>query len=158
MTCPPRGREHDARLVADEPHHHDLVAVVQLRRSAGPPSSTRCGTPPAASAGRFPCSRADEQVRPAGVSPFAGWSAGVKRASVRHGGDDLHAVAELEELGDRLAVAGAGRHLVDPHRVRGAVVGEEDDVIERAAGHHGDDLVAFADARRSPPTPAGRRA
>ena len=74
------------------------------------------------------------------MSPFAFSSAGVKRGSVVTARDHLHAVAELEELRDRLAVAGGRGHLVDPHRVGRAVVGEEDDVVERAARHDGDDL------------------
>src|SRR5262249_11772734 len=44
-------------------------------------------------------------------------------------------------------IAGAGRHFIYPHGECGPIVRKKYDVIHRAGGRHGDDRVAFADAR-----------
>src|SRR5262249_19718368 len=65
----------------------------------------------------------------------------------RERSDDALAVAEPEELLDRLAVPRGRRHVVQSEDVRRAVVREEDAELLRRALHHGEDLVALTHAR-----------
>src|SRR5438445_801083 len=51
--------------------------------------------------------------------------------------------SERRGLGEGLAVAVAGGHLVTAHGIGRTVVGEEDEMVERAARGDGNHLVAF---------------
>ena len=148
MTCPSA----DARKMlssspSEDRGHHDLVAFVEP--DVTPADLGRCDAIGLQRrAQRQAVLGHDQQVRPRRIVLARRLDLRRDEALVRRdGADELDLIVELEELRDRFAVAGAGGHFVDAHRVGGAVVGEEDDVIERAGRHHGDDRIAFAHAR-----------
>src|SRR3569623_1218664 len=73
---------------------------------------------------------------------------GRQRARIeRHRRDDAFAVAELEVLLRRIAVAGGRRDVVDLDDVATAAVREEDHLFLRRAGQHERDLIALARTR-----------
>ncbi len=97
----------------------------------------------------MPCCVTTSRYGPAGSSFLSGRvSAAMKRSSVVAAPTMRTWSPSLKNFAERIAVAGGRRHLGDSHRVGAAVVGEEHDVIERAAGDDGQHRIAFADARR----------
>lgn len=123
-----------------------LIAVVARRHAEHLVALLRLGVAAAGTGG-------DLLVRRGGEAQAVA-SLGHRQQHGRHQGarieghrrDDLLAVAELEVLLRRVAVAGGGGDVVDLHHVGGAAVGEEDDLLLGGAGQHERDLVALAGA------------